>query len=192
MKKDNLLLLGLLALALGACSSDKETHIPRSCPQVAYVRDLGRVADYGADVPGPSTLVSVAAMRKVDGSCQYIDPDEDDKISDGVDVVFDLTMAAQKGPRLGGDRMGFPFFISIVKPNGSILKKEIMTADFEFPSDGKYVEKTESLHVFLPLKRGEDAMDYRVLAGFQLTEAQYKDLQEKKEALDAEQHPSAE
>jgi len=179
MTKTPFLVLGLATLFLSACASDKEQPLPRSCPQVAYVRDLGRIEDYGNDTPGQNTLVSIAAMRGIEGTCDYRDPDDVEEQGDGVDIQFDLKFAAEKGPRLGGDRIGFPFFVSIVNPDGDIVKKEIMTVDFTFPAGGKGLQKSEPLHVFLPLKKGEDAMGYRVLAGFQLTEAQYKALQEK-------------
>lgn len=153
-----------MLLLLSACSGDKGPE--RLCPQVAILRALEAVEDHGRDSMDRSTLVASAKMESVKGSCSYEDK--------GVDITFDLEMAATKGPRLGSGRISFPFFVSIVEPMGEILSKEIMTADFVFPDKEETVKKKEPLHVFLPLEEGQDAFNYRVLLGFQLTEAQLK------------------
>lgn len=166
MKRITLSTLLMACLVLGACATDKEAPVkPKPlCPQVAIVRSLERVEDHGQEAFDPATLVAVAVMQKVDGSCVY-----DDK---GVDVTFDLTMAAQKGPRLGGSKISVPFFVSIVSAEDKVLAKEMMTAEFLFEGEDKTVTLDQPLHIFLPLTKGEDAANIRVLTGFQLTEAQ--------------------
>ncbi len=161
--------LGLF-LFLTACTNG-EALPPRRCPQVAILRDLERVADHGNDAAVPETLVAVAAMTGLEGACAYR--------KKGVDVLFTLRMAAQKGPRLGGERVSFPFFVSLVDPSDAPVSKEIMTADFSFSSGGRMAKKDESLRVFIPLEDGADGSAYRVLMGFQLTEAQLKQAREK-------------
>lgn len=164
MKKSAALLF-LPFLLAGCASSDEGPKIPRSCPQVAIVRDLERVLDHGQDKPVPETFVAGALMRGLDGSCSYK--------KDGVDISFDLDLAAEKGPRLGGSQIGFPYFVSLVDPDDKIVSKEIMTANFEFPKGGSFVKKAEPIHVFVPLAKDENAAGYRVLIGFQLTESQF-------------------
>ncbi len=156
----------LCSLFLGACAGDAGPA--RRCPQVAILRDLERVEDHGRDAIDPSSLVAEAVMKKVEGECKY-----DEK---GVNVIFDVKMEAAKGPRLGSDQASFPFFASIVTPEDKVLAKEMMTATFAFPSGGKAAEKSESLRVFIPLEKEQDAFLYRVLVGFQLTEEQLQAL----------------
>ena len=156
--------LFLLPLALTACSSTEDAKPKRLCPQTAFVRELERVNDYGADMPDEKTLVAAAKMKSVDGTCDYRD--------EGVDVNFTLKIIAGKKERLGGDKIGFPFFVSIIDPEGKILSKELMTADFEFSGDKKTAERTEILHVFIPMAKDADGTNYQVLMGFQLTEEQ--------------------
>lgn len=168
----SLFALGLAVLALAGCSSDKEP--PRLCPQVAIVRNLERIEDHGRDAPDPSTLVAVAALRDIDGTCDYKDK--------GVDIAFDLNIAAEKGARLGSDQISFPFFVSLVGPEDQVIAKESMTTKIDFPSGDTRTKKTESLHVFLPLKPKETAEGYRVLLGFQLSEDQLKAAREKENA----------
>jgi len=162
--KSIMLCLCLLPLALAGCASDEDVKPKRLCPQTAFVRELERVNDYGADTPDEKTLVATALMKSVDGTCKYTD--------EGVDVQFRLEIKAGREPRLGGDRTSFPFFVSIVAPDGKILSKELMTADFTFSGDGNTAERAEDLHVFIPLPKDANVTNYRILMGFQLTEEQ--------------------
>lgn len=143
------------------------------CPQVAIVAPLDHIRDYGDEKPDPSQLVAEAKLLDLQGTCAYED--------DGIDVTFDLNMAALRGPRLGGLHTSFPFFTAVVDPDGEILNKEPMTADFGFASDQKISNRAESLHVFIPLAKEDqaDGPDYRVLIGFQLPDAQLTVLSEK-------------
>lgn len=178
-------ILGLMLLtALSACGTSKddkdsakadadkkaeeekkEPPIP-ICPQVAILRDLDDMKDYGTEKPDPAELVAQARMLNVTGDCAYED--------NGIDVHFDLNMVAAKGPRLGGLRASFPYFVGITAPDQSILNKDRMTAEFNFSSDKKVIEHAESLHIFIPLPKDKRSSgpDYRVLMGFQLDEDQ--------------------
>jgi hypothetical protein len=172
--KNRIVALCLLPLVLASCAwFDKKPQ--KICPQVAIVRELERISDYGTEAADPKALVASAVMRKVVGGCDYKD--------DGVDVTYELTVAASKGPRLGGDRVGFPFFVSIVDPDRKILAKELMTADFTFHGDDKKAEHEESLHVFIPMPKDAEGANYQVLMGFQLTEQQIKDIRQAEENL---------
>ena len=148
-------------MALSACSSDR---LVGGCPQVAYLRDLSVASDYGREAAVPENLVSVAMMNGIDGSCRYKD--------DGVNVDFKILMRAEKGPRLGGNQVSFSYFVSVLNPDDSILAKDIMTVSFAFPENGKMKEAVQDLHIFIPLAKDQDAVNYRVLTGFQLTESQ--------------------
>ncbi len=140
------------------------------CPQVAIVRTLEGVKDFGGESSTePDQLVAAALMRSVVGTCEFK--------KNGIDIVFDLNFSAQRGPRLGGLHASFPFFVAVVNPNGTVLNKELMTFESKFSSDSRFTENNESLHVFLPLPKAErkTAPDYQVLMGFQLTKEQLEE-----------------
>jgi len=161
-----MLLLCAMPLILPGCASkEKEKQVKRLCPQTAFVRSLERMNDYGGESPDEKVLVAAAKMKSVEGNCKYSD--------EGVDVDFTLNFVAEKSPRLGGNQIGFPFFVSIVTPEGKIISKELMTAEFKFGSDKK-AELNEDLHVFIPMSKDADGTNYQVLMGFQLTEEQIK------------------
>lgn len=163
-------LLLALAVALPACSSTKEP--PKPCPQIAIVRLLDRLEDYGQDAADDARLVGVGAMPRYDnGKCEYED--------DGVEVTFNLSLVAEKGPGLGSKRLGFPYFVSLVDPDNKVIGKEMMMAEFTFEDDKKPAFISQPVRVFIPLEAGKDAAGYRVLSGFQLTETQIKARQAK-------------
>jgi len=164
------ILSGACCLALLAgCAGDKKPV--RLCPQVAIVRALERVEDHGHDAAEDTRLVGAAQMKKIEGGCTYKD--------EGADVNFTLTLGAEKGPALGGERISFPLFVSLVSPEDKVLGKELMTSEFVFADQAKVAQQELSLHVFIPLGKDEDASSYRVLMGFQLTEGQIKALDAK-------------
>jgi hypothetical protein len=142
----------------------REQEIP-ICPQVAILRELQQFNDYGTEKPDPGQLVAQAKMVSVDGDCGYV--------KTGVDIKFDLSLVAAKGPRLGGQRISFPFFIAVVAPDGTILSKEKMTTEINF-SGHRTADTAESLHVMIPFPMAQRKLgaDYRVLLGFQLNEDQ--------------------
>jgi hypothetical protein len=141
------------------------------CPQVAIVRDLDAITDYGSEKPAPDKLIAGAKMLSVDGSCQYRD--------EGIDIKFDLNFVAMHGARLEGHHVDFPYFIAVVDPAGAVLNKDQMTIKFDFSSDSKTAQNAESLHVFIPLAKDkrQSGPGYQVLMGFQLTKEQFERTQ---------------
>lgn len=154
--------LFLSALLLVSCSTS--TQKIRLCPQVASIRQLDTIEDHGRDPIAPDTLIALAKMERIEGGCDYDD--------DGVDVHFDLHILGTKGPRLGGDRVSFPYFVSLVAPTGEVISKEIMSVEFDFMDGQHENSKVELMHVFIPLEEKESAEKYRILLGFQLTPEQ--------------------
>lgn len=171
--KNRYLLLALLPLVLTSCATteDEKPKPKRLCPQVAILRPLERMEDYGSDWPDPSTLVSIATMQKIEGQCRYEDT--------GVEVGFELSMMAERGPRLGGEKVSFPYAISLIDTDDNVRAKEIMTAEFTFADGAKQALLSQPLRVFVPLNKDEDASGFRVLTGFQLTEEQLKQMRDK-------------
>jgi hypothetical protein len=142
------------------------------CPQVAVVRGLDIVRDYGNENPDPGQLVAAAKLLGVVGDCEYTDADSDNGA--GIDVAFHINMAAKRGPRLGGLHTSFPIFVAVLDPSGEVLNKNQMTINVNFSSEDPLANHAEAMHVFIPLAKDKKNTGpyYRVLAGFQLTTAQ--------------------
>lgn len=149
---------------------DAASSLTPICPQVAVVRGLDVVRDYGGENPDPKQLVTAAKLLGIEGDCEYTD--------EGVDVAFHLNMAALRGPRLGGLQTSFPVFIAVLDPGGDVLNKNQITVGFSFASDSETVNRAEALHVFIPLPRDKRVTgpSYKILSGFQLTPTQEAEM----------------
>ncbi|MCL2469720.1 MAG: hypothetical protein FWF24_05775 [Alphaproteobacteria bacterium] len=172
MKK---LCLVVMLLSLGGCASDGESQTARRCPQVAILRALEALEDFGDATPSPETLVAAALMEGVEGTCLYS--------KKGLEIVFDLSMRAYRGPALQGGSVTMPFFVAVVDSEDQTRSKQLMTASFSFKKGENEAQQAESLRVFLPLLKGEDASSIRILMGFQLTQAQLEACQARLERV---------
>ena len=148
-----------------------ETWHPKLiCPQVAIIDELSTIRDYGGAQPAAGQLVGASRMQSISGDCGYQD--------DGIDIAFELDFVAARGPHLTGNRVQFPFFVAVVDPNGTILNKNMMTEEFHFKDEDKTTERSDNLHVFIPMPKDkhQTGPNYRVLTGFQLSEDQLKQV----------------
>ncbi|MDD3288091.1 MAG: hypothetical protein PHX43_03700 [Alphaproteobacteria bacterium] len=205
--KYRIIILGMTVLAVAACADTPKKR--KLCPQVAIVRALEKVDDYGHEEMEEKNLVATALMDSVEGECKYNDGRDEDVMYDwglfqfggysyeesvkgqkkegeaqppGVDVNFSLKMLAKKGPRLGGDQFSVPYFVSVLDPENKILEKNLMTVSFKFSSSNGIAEQSDPLHVFIPMPKEAKSTEYRVIVGFQLTEEQIKASREKEDA----------
>ena len=176
MKKISIL---FALLALAACADSGKSEPPKEapppkaelktenmiCPQVAILKEADETFDYGGEKPDPAQLVAKARLNKITGDCAYR---TDAKKGIGIDITFTVQELAARGPRLGGNQVGFPYFIAVVDPADAVLNRQIVTAQFKFSGADKVVEINEPLHVFIPLteKTLSAGPDYRVLIGF--------------------------
>ena len=150
-----------LPLMLAACGGDKSARI---CPQVAAVRDLAQVVDFGRDdTPGFSRLVAAGKIGSIEGDCAFR--------RTSIDVDAELHLTARRGPGLGGDRVEFPYFVAVVGPGDTPVSKQSLTAVFRFGAQDVEAESVEKIHIVIPTSGQSDA-DWRVLAGFQLSPEQ--------------------
>jgi hypothetical protein len=173
MKK--LWVLMLLPLGLVGCASDKDPKPTRLCPQVAIVRELERVTTADGAIEGKAGVIGGAGMLAVEGGCAYGD-------EGGVDVTFTVKLKAERGPRMAGDKIGFPFFVALVGPDNAVVQKKLMTAAFSFGSGERFATRDEPLHIYVPVGKNDTAEFYRVLLGFQLTEEQLNAVRAKENA----------
>jgi hypothetical protein len=157
--------------AAEAKSAVETWHPKLICPQVAIVHELDTIRDYGgAQQPAANQLVAASRMQSVSGDCGYQD--------DGIDIAFELDFTAARGAHLSGRNVEFPFFVAVIDPDGHILNKNQMTEKFHFKDEDKTAERSDNLHVFIPMPKDQHKAgpNYRVLTGFQLTEDQLKQV----------------
>lgn len=159
----------LAALALGlpllaACSSlGGSDSAAKACPKVQIVRDLSEVTSFqpgaGRDF---NDIVSRAALIDYSGQCDYMD--------DGVRLSMFVTLLAERGPAMTGDRADYRYFVAVYPPGADtpVTKTEFDTA-VGFGNGQKRSGSKEELTPFIPLPANTDARDWTVVLGFQLT-----------------------
>lgn len=152
----------LLLPLLAACSSTKEQP---ACPAVAVVHDLQQYADFGrSEKPVRAEFVAAARLDGVQGDCR-----SEDKV---IAANIDIAMRAFRGPRLGGDRAEFPYFVAVLDRDDHVVAKQNLSVTFSLTQEDKMVEKTELVRVNIPNPVGRDGSYWRVLVGFQLSPEQ--------------------
>ena len=163
---------GLAALALGlpllaACSSlgGSETAV-KGCPKVQIVRDLSEVTNFK---PGPgrdfNDIQNRAALIDYSGKCDYMD--------DGVRLTMFVTLLAERGPALEGNRGDYRYFVAVYPPNSDVpVAKTEFDTSVGFGNGQQRSGSKEELTPFIPLPKNTDASDWTVVVGFQLTPEQ--------------------
>jgi hypothetical protein len=154
-------LTGLVLLA--GCASDDVD--PRSCPHVAILEDAATVTQFdAAEAVDLTDIVVRAALSNIRGGCEYYE--------DEVDVSFDVTLSAERGPALEGTQVSLDYFVTILNPEGEVMVKRVFTTPVTFPDGIFRAGALESLEQSIPINDGDDARGYTILLGFQLTQDQ--------------------
>lgn len=157
--KNSLILI--MPLLLAGCGNDKAARI---CPQVAAVRELAHITDFGRDdTPGLNSMVAAATIDSIDGDCAFR--------STNVDADFDVHLSARRGSGLGGNQTEFPYFVAVLDQNNLPVSKQNLSAILRFSGNDTTVESIEKIHVKIPTDTSNTG-EWRVLVGFQLTPEQ--------------------
>ncbi len=150
-------------LLLGACSGSPE-KVNRVCPQVAAVRELSSIADFGREeITNVNTLVAAGRIGAIEGKCKYD--------GDTILVDADVQMLAQRGKKLGSERVEFSYFAAVLGAGDTPVSKQNLTVQFRFDGNG-LAETVEKLRIAIPAGENADGNQWRVLLGFQLSPEQ--------------------
>ena len=155
-------LLFTVLVVAGCASADDD---PRACPRVAILQDAATVTVFTE--PGALDLTDVlarGALSNIRGGCEYFD--------DEVEIEFDVTLSAERGPALTASQFSFDYFVSILTPEDVVYAKEVFRTPVAFPSGVFRAGSLESLSQSIPIQEGSDARGFSVLIGFQLSEDQ--------------------
>ena len=170
-----------MLVVLGGCGL---TDDPLPCPGVSIL-DQARLLTLYRDGTGrdPSDVAFEVELRNVSGSCDH---DIDEEEGGGVEVAFDLSIRATRGPAAGTagaagtDRLSIPFFVALTDANRQIVAKEVFDAQIAFPATDMRARTVETIEQWIPLGPGESGAAYETLVGIQLTPAQLEDARRRK------------
>ncbi|MDH3240481.1 MAG: hypothetical protein OEO83_07430 [Alphaproteobacteria bacterium] len=163
----SLAVLVAAALLLGGCGWFRSKKPPPPCPRVVVLEEGKRLVNFapggGTDL---SAMVSDIRMARAGGACTYRDGE--------VEVEMAVRVEARRGPADRSRKAAVKYFIVLMDPTEKIIKKWDFDMTLAFPVNVDQGGKTDTLGLKIPLKKGEQASRYRIIAGLQLTPAQLK------------------
>lgn len=157
-------LVGLAAVGLAACQSDKTGECPTMTALVPASEESVFVPGSTAD---PSNLLYKVEILGVDGSCDL------DKKSTSADVSLDIRFRATRAP--SGSSAGYtvPYFVAVTEGTDRVIAKRKFTVEFSFAPGQSSVDFADTVASTKVTASGEKkTYDYQVLAGLQLTKEQ--------------------
>lgn len=135
-----------------------------TCPEVGVLDDLSDVKFYDkGQKHRKDGLIAQARITDFQGGCH--------QKRQGVNVDFDMTIMAEKGPKMKKDVVKVEYFVAITNRQKEILKKENYTTEISFSKGVSRAGSVETLSQFIPLTKEEKADQYEILVGFQPSEA---------------------
>lgn len=135
-----------------------------SCPEVGLLAEAAGLSHFGVAPAQPDNLHYQASLRFVDGSCRF----EQGHVQ--LDYAVDVLL--RPGPRLTQNRVDLNYFVAVVSPDGSILQRQRFHAPLILNGGEARLGTREQLSQRLPIARPEEAAQYKIVIGFELTEAQ--------------------
>ena len=108
-------------------------------------------------------------MEKIGSTCVVA--------GNSVSVELELNFTGVLGPAGVKDLDGqanytYPYFISVISPDGKILSKDVFALSMIYENGQITYHKQDKLRQVIPLLSGQDASKFQIMIGFQLSEAE--------------------
>lgn len=149
---------------------ESETLLASPCPQVEIVDDLSSLSDFtNPKKMSKDNLISRVDLSSAESTCKLASASA---IVD-LKVVFNGKLGP-KARQKDSDKpfFSYPFFIAVTAPSGKIMAKEIFSASLTYGAKENSHAYFENLRQIIPIASKDQAKNYRVLVGFQLTPEQ--------------------
>lgn len=145
-----------------------------SCPDYRVVADAAELVKF-RDGPGRD-LIDVdfeGAIVDVQLGCVT---DVDRRTRRGtMEVEVTVSFDARRGPANRDRKARFPYFVSVVDRDRTILYREEFAITIDFPGNKtRLVFRNEPITLELPILRNRSSRDYSIFAGFKLTRGQLR------------------
>lgn len=160
-------LLGVLALGLGACSTD--TVAPRACPEILIPVDGAKLTRFK---PGPGRdIVDVLHEEQVTGFGHLCEYDVDETGAGSVTVSLLPAFDSTRGPASPSDQVQFEYFIAITDADKAVLDKKRFPAIIQFPANMSRVrwQPETPINMTIPLKAGQLGETFQIFLGLQMS-----------------------
>ncbi|MCK5384881.1 MAG: hypothetical protein KAJ29_04840 [Alphaproteobacteria bacterium] len=153
--------------AAGATGKTPEKLLRSPCPQVEIVDDLSSISDFSNPrKQDKKNLISRVDLKSAESTCKL---SSKTAIID-LKLLFDGKLGS-KGRKKASERpfFSYPFFVAVTTPTGKIMAKEIFSASITYAANEDEHTYFENLRQIIPIRSKNQANNYHVLVGFQVT-----------------------
>jgi hypothetical protein len=153
----------LLALGAAGCSGT-ETPPPGQpvCPQPGILAglDTNSVFRGGTSTGAGEDLAFVVGMQNIGGGCTYD--------GDALTVDLSIDLVVEPGPAFTGPSVAVPWFVAVAAPDGSIIDKQVFTANVTLPAGQTSGGSRESVRQRFAGVTPEVGPGYRIYLGLEV------------------------
>lgn len=139
-----------------------------SCPKVKALVDLATITQFSnSGGQTPDKMISDTKLEKIDSKCTVA--------GNSVSVELELNFSGVLGPIGVKDLDGqanytYPYFLSVISPDGKILSKDVFALSMVYENGQITYHRQDKLRQVIPLMAGQDASQFQIMIGFQLSE----------------------
>ncbi len=160
------LMMMIVALFVGGCSSDKQTEV---CPRVAVLSEAGSLTRFapgsGRDILDVDFQGELADLVT---ECNFPKAKETRQVVVQLAPVFTLSRGAANTDR----KAEFTYFVSVVRGE-EILSKQLFEVESTFAGNRSRIvvrDDNPPIMIDIPLASRNSQHEYEILVGFQLTQ----------------------
>lgn len=159
----------LCTLGLAACAGSPE-RAP-ACPRAAVLNDAATLTRFA---PGggrdPLDIDFDVEIADLASGCQF---EKKGKTFDRLVVAIAPVLITTRGPANASRKAEYGYFVSLIDPDGNIISRQSFPVTVPFSGNQRQLTQRDDdppVTVDIPLTRVEDAVNYEILLGLQLTE----------------------
>lgn len=171
VRRAGLRLPALVACALGLAACAGSAERPPACPRAGVLNDAATMTRFapggGRDPLDIDFNVEIADLAS---GCQF---EKKGKKFDRLVVAVAPVLVTTRGPANASRKADYVYFVSLIGPDGDILNKQSFPVTVSFSGNQRELTLRDDdppVTVDIPLTRAEDALNYEVILGLQLTE----------------------
>jgi len=150
-------------------TADKNLSLPQlrnagPCPYVKVLYDAARYVEMTGDTPAASAVGFTGEIENLSSACEY-------KSDQPIKVQARLLFELGRGPRAGGQRKTYRYWVAVTDRDRGVLQKEYFDLPVDFPAGVDRVQKTEELDG-ITIPRADikvSGANFEVLIGFDVT-----------------------
>lgn len=167
----------MAVLLMTACTSGREIT-GFDCPQTGFARDVSTLTVFApeSDKKDEESTVLEAQLADFDGGCSYVTKKGVLELDVAVRL---LAKTGAAGEDLKEGSYDFSYFAAVLSPQEEILQRESFSITVDFDNNGMGGALDE-LTLAIPMADKTQAGRYKIVFGFELTQAQLDYNQGKK------------